>query len=60
MSDNGSQPTSLGFMKACSNLKIQQKFTSYSNPKGKTDIERMIKTVEEEYYRNHTSHSNAA
>jgi len=104
MSDNGSQPTSLSFMKACSNLEVQQVFTSYNNPKGNADTERMIRTmkeelfwlrewenereisieldkwveyynrsylhsahgyrtpvqVEEEYYRNHTSHLNAA
>ena len=104
MSDNGSQPTSLGFMKACSNLEVHQAFTSYNNPKGNADTERMIRTmkeelfwlrewenerelgcelnkwvqyynrnylhsahgyrtpvqVEEEYYRNHNSHKNAA
>ena len=104
MSDNGSQPTSLSFMKACSNLEVEQVFTSYNNPKGNADTERMIRTmkeelfwlreweserelslelnkwveyynrsylhsahgyrtpvqVEEEYYRNHNSHLNAA
>ena len=45
MSDNGSQPTSLGFMKSCSNLEVQQVFTSYNNPK-----------AEEDYYRNYPSH----
>ena len=104
MSDNGSQPTSLSFIKACSNLEVQQVFTSYNNPKGNADTERMIRTMkeelfwlreweserelslelnkwvdyynrhylhsvhgyrtpmqaEEEYYRNHTSHKNAA
>ncbi len=104
MSDNGSQPTSLSFMKACSNLEVQQVFTSYNNPKGNADTERMIRTMKEElfwlrewkgetklskeldkwvdyyntsylhsahgyrtpaqaeveYYRNHTSHKNAA
>lgn len=39
MSDNGSQPTPLSFMKACSNLDIQQVFTSYNNPKGNADTE---------------------
>ena len=34
MSDNGCQPTSLAFMKACSTLGIRQAFTSYNNPKG--------------------------
>ena len=104
MSDNGSQPTSLSFMKACSNLEVEQVFTSYNNPKGNADTERMIRTIkeelfwlkewkgeaelskeldkwveyynrsylhsahgyhspicaEEEYYKNHTSHKNAA
>jgi len=104
MSDNGSQPTPLSFMKACSNLEVQRVFTSYNNPKGNADTERMIRTmkeelfwlreweserelsfelgkrvdycnrnylhsahgyrtpvqVEEEYYKNHTSHKNVA
>lgn len=48
ISDNGSQPTSLTFMKACSNLDIQQIFTSYNNPKGNAETERMIRTMKEE------------
>jgi len=48
MSDNGSQPTSLSFMKACSNLDIHQAFTSYNNPKGNADTERMMRTIKEE------------
>lgn len=48
MSDNGSQPTSLRFMKACSNLEVQQALTSYNNPKGNADTERMIRTMKEE------------
>jgi len=48
MSDNGSQPTSLTFMKACSNLEVEQVFTSYNNPKGNADTERMIRTMKEE------------
>jgi putative transposase len=50
MSDNGSQPTSLSFMKACSNLKVEQAFTSYNNPKGNADTERMIRTMKEELF----------
>jgi len=50
MSDNGSQPTSLGFMKACSNLEVEQVFTSYNNPKGNADTERMIRTMKEELF----------
>jgi hypothetical protein len=34
MADNGCQPTSLAFMRACAALGIRQAFTSYSNPKG--------------------------
>jgi putative transposase len=50
MSDNGSQPTSITFMKACSNLEVQQVFTSYKNPKGNADTERMIRTMKEELF----------
>ena len=50
VSDNGSQPTSLSFMKACSNLDIQQVFTNYNNPKGNTDTEGMIRTMKEELF----------
>ena len=48
MSDNGSQPTSLRFMKACSGMEIHQAFTSYNNPKGNADTERMMRTLKEE------------
>jgi len=48
MSDNGSQPTSVSFMKACSTIGIKQAFTSYNNPKGNADTERMIRTMKEE------------
>jgi putative transposase len=48
MSDNGCQPTSLAFMKACSTLSIHQAFTSYNNPKGDADTERVIRTLKEE------------
>jgi len=47
LSDNGGQPTSLSFMKACSNLEVHQAFTSYNNPKGNADTERMIRTLKE-------------
>ncbi len=50
MSDNGSQPTSLSFMKACSNLEVEQAFTSYNNPKGNADTERMMRTMKEELF----------
>jgi transposase InsO family protein len=48
MSDNGSQPTSESFMAACSQLGVQQAFTSYNNPKGNADTERMMRTLKEE------------
>lgn len=48
MSDNGCQPTSLRFMKNCKNLGVAQAFTSYNNPKGNADTERMMRTLKEE------------
>lgn len=48
MSDNGSQPTSLAFMRECRALGIKQAFTAYGNPKGNADTERLIRTVKEE------------
>jgi transposase InsO family protein len=48
MSDNGSQPTSTSFMAACSRLEVTQAFTSYNNPKGNADTERMMRTLKEE------------
>jgi len=37
-------------MKACSNLEVEQAFTSYNNPKGNADTERMIRTMKEELF----------
>ncbi|WP_245523372.1 IS3 family transposase [Spirochaeta thermophila] len=48
VSDNGSQPLSRSFMKAMEVLGIEQVFTSYNNPKGNADTERMIRTMKEE------------
>ena len=48
MSDNGCQPTSISFMKACGTLGIRQAFTSYNNPKGNADTERFMRTMKEE------------
>jgi len=48
ISDNGCQPTSGGFMKACHTLGIQQIFTSYNNPKGNAETERFMRTMKEE------------
>ena len=50
MSDNGCQPTSLGFMEACRALGVNQAFTSYNNPKGNADTERMMRTLKEELF----------
>jgi putative transposase len=48
ISDNGSQPTSVAFMKACREMGINQAFTSYGNPKGNADTERVFRTMKEE------------
>jgi transposase InsO family protein len=50
MSDNGSQPTSLRFLKTCSRLGVRQAFTCYNNPKGNADTERMMRTLKEELF----------
>jgi len=59
MSDNGSQPTSTAFMKACSTLGVTQAFTCYNNPKGNADTERIMRTMKEEllWINEWTSHS---
>lgn len=49
LSDNGSQPTSEKFMQACSVMEMKQIFTSYSNPKGNADTERVIKTMKHDF-----------
>jgi transposase InsO family protein len=48
MSDNGSQPTSVAFMKSCRGMGLKQAFTSYGNPKGNADTERVFRTMKEE------------
>ena len=48
VSDNGCQPTSTRFMKTCHHLGIEQIFTSYNNPKGNAETERMMRTLKEE------------
>jgi transposase InsO family protein len=45
MADNGCQPTSLAFVRACAALGIRQAFTSYNNPKGNADTERFLRTL---------------
>lgn len=53
ITDNGSQPTSERFMQACSLMEIKQIFTSYSNPKGNADTERMMRTIKEDFIWTH-------
>jgi len=48
ISDNGCQPTSERFMRDCNVLGIRQVFTSYNNPKGNADTERVIRTMKED------------
>jgi len=48
VSDNGSQPTSVKFLKECQVLGIKQVFTSYNNPKGNANTERYFRTYKEE------------
>lgn len=48
ISDNGSQPTSISFMKDMVALGIEQIFTSCDNPKGNAETERMLRTIKEE------------
>lgn len=48
VSDNGCQPTSQRFMRDCNTLGIKQIFTSYNNPKGNADTERVIRTMKED------------
>jgi len=48
VSDNGCQPTSARFMKTCHTLGIRQIFTTYSNPKGNANTERVIRTIKED------------
>ena len=48
MSDNGTQPTSVAFIQACANLGVEQAFTSYNNPKGNANTERVMRTIKED------------
>jgi transposase InsO family protein len=48
MSDNGCQPTAVAFMETTATLGITQAFTSYNNPKGNADTERLMRTLKEE------------
>ena len=48
VSDHGSQPTSIGFMKFCKEYGIKQIFATFNNPKGNAETERVIRTIKEE------------
>ena len=48
ITDNGCQPTSEQFMRSCSSLGIKQIFTSFNNPKGNADTERLMRTIKED------------
>jgi putative transposase len=48
VSDNGCQPTSNAFHNYCCETGIEQVFTSYNNPKGNAETERMMRTMKEE------------
>jgi transposase InsO family protein len=48
ITDNGCQPTSERFMRACAALDIKQIFTSFNNPKGNADTERLMRTLKED------------
>jgi len=48
VTDNGCQPTSQRFMKACSDVKVTQIFTTWNNPKGNADTERVMRTLKED------------
>ncbi len=49
ISDNGCQPTSQRFMMNCSILGLKQIFTTWSNPKGNADTERVIRRIKEDF-----------
>lgn len=48
VSDNGCQPTSSRFMQHCSDISINQIFSSWNNPKGNSDTERVMRTIKED------------
>lgn len=48
ISDNGCQPTSQRFMMNCSLLNIKQIYTTWCNPKGNSDTERVLRTIKED------------
>jgi len=48
ITDNGCQPTFERFMSACATLGVRQIFTSFNNPKGNADTERLMRTIKED------------
>ena len=48
ISDNGLQPIETSFMRNIPTLCIEQILTSYDNPKGNADTERVMRTIKEE------------
>jgi transposase InsO family protein len=48
VTDNGCQPTSVRFVAECDLLGLEQIFTSYNNPKGNADTERVLRTLKED------------
>jgi len=50
VSDNGCQPLSISFKSACKVLGIKQVFTSFNNPRGNADTERVIRTLKEDFW----------
>ena len=48
ITDNGCQPTSQSFMSSCATLGIKQIFTTWNNPKGNADTERLFRTMKED------------
>jgi putative transposase len=48
MSDTGCQSTAATFMRAHATVESRQAFTSYNNPKGHADTERLMRILKEE------------
>lgn len=48
ITDNGCQPMAKAFKQACDALGINQIFTSFNNPKGNADTERLMRTIKED------------
>lgn len=48
ITDNGCQPAATRFIAATAALGIEQIFTSFNNPKGNADTERVMRTIKED------------